>query len=186
MKLKNHIDTESHLSQVSLDNKLEMMGKKMTEETNTAVKDYTDSTTIKLEAMQTSMDLQQTKISDLESQLSSKDRLTTELQIRLEHHIKRSNEKLEIVKDQVEEARYIANEVEAHGRRWSVRLHGINAPTHIETTDESKEHVLRFLAEKLDIQNVRLEDLDCAHRVGGKSTGKQIILVRFFPQGHCG
>ena len=81
----------------------------------------------------------------------------------------------------MDEARALAHDVEAHGRRWAVRIHGLPEPTSLpETTDETKELVIKFLKERLNIQSVISTDIDCAHRLGAFKGKKQTILTRFF------
>ena len=127
------------------------------------------------------LDVQQAKLSELETKLNDKTKLVEELELQMSDHIENTNEKFEIVKDGVEEARSLANDVEAHGRRWAIRILGIAAPvSKNESTDQAKEHVLKFLTYHLNINNIQLVDLDCAHRIGGTKNGKQTILAWFF------
>ena len=89
------------------------------------------------------------------------------------------------VQDRINEVRKIANDVEAHGRRWSVRLVGMPAPTPApgkirESTPEAKAAALRFFAEYLNVNNISPEDIDCAHRIGAVKDRKQTLLIRFF------
>jgi hypothetical protein len=75
----------------------------------------------------------------------------------------------------------LANGIEAHQRRWAVRIAGLDAPTtDIENSDQAKYLTLDFIKDHLKIDNVRFEDLDCAHRVGRVVAGKQTMLVRCF------
>jgi hypothetical protein len=70
--------------------------------------------------------------------------------------------------------------VESHGRRWAVKIVGLKAPTKFETADVSKDLALQFFANDMQTNNIRLDDLDCAHRIGVIKNHKQAILVRFF------
>jgi hypothetical protein len=75
----------------------------------------------------------------------------------------------------------LANSIEAHQRRWSVRIFGLPAPTSpTETSDQSKHVVLNFIKDKLMIDNVTMEDLDCSHRVGEVKDNSQPMLVRCY------
>jgi hypothetical protein len=79
------------------------------------------------------------------------------------------------------EVQNLANNIEAHQRRWAVRIHGMDAPdTPGEQTDTAKHRVLDFIRDKLQVDNVRFEDIDCAHRVGRIIDKKQTMLVRCF------
>jgi hypothetical protein len=79
------------------------------------------------------------------------------------------------------EAIELANQAEAHRRRWAIRFIGLPAPEHKgEKTPEAKHVVLSFLADKLNIKNISPEDIDCAHRVGTVKDKRQTLLVRFF------
>jgi hypothetical protein len=90
------------------------------------------------------------------------------------------NERFTRVQNAVDETRLLVNDVEAHGRCWAIRIKGIKAPTHIESSDETKDHVLRFITTHLNIHNIRLEDIDTAHRLGAVKNFNQTILTRFF------
>jgi hypothetical protein len=71
--------------------------------------------------------------------------------------------------------------VEAHQRRWSVRLFGLIAPDQGgEDPDQAKYLTLDFIQDILCIDGVTLADVDCAQRVGAVVDGKQTMLVRFF------
>jgi hypothetical protein len=71
--------------------------------------------------------------------------------------------------------------VEAHRRRWAIRIVGLPAPLiKPESSDTAKELVVQFLRERLSIQSVEVTDIDCAHRFGAVKNEKQQILTRFF------
>jgi hypothetical protein len=75
----------------------------------------------------------------------------------------------------------MANQVEAHERRWSLRIFGLPAPTTTpEKLPQSKDALLKFLAEDLQITNILPADIDTAHRLGEVIDHKQTLLVRFF------
>jgi hypothetical protein len=75
----------------------------------------------------------------------------------------------------------LANSIEAHQRRWSVRIFGLPAPTTaIETSDQSKHVVLDFIKDNLMIDDVTMDDLDCSHRVGEIKDHCQPMLVRCY------
>jgi hypothetical protein len=92
-----------------------------------------------------------------------------------------TNQRIIRVQQGVDEARLLANDVEAHGRRWAVRIAGIDKPTsYPETPDQAKDIVCQFITEKLGIHTIVPDDLDCAHRIGAVKQHKQAILCRFF------
>jgi len=74
----------------------------------------------------------------------------------------------------------LTNSVEAHQRRWAVRIFGIDAPPDntVEQTPRSKALVLDFIINHLKIDNITIDDIDTAHRVGRKDKdGKQTMLT---------
>jgi hypothetical protein len=87
-------------------------------------------------------------------------------------------------KSEINQVRILANNVEAHQRRWSIRLFGLPAPDHHpETTPEAKNIILDFIENRLGIEHVQAKDIDCAHRVGYVEEGRQPMLIRFFARG---
>jgi hypothetical protein len=75
----------------------------------------------------------------------------------------------------------LANSIEAHSRRWAVRIIGLPAPTEIERTPQAKYIVTKLIHEKLKLERMSPQDIDCAHHVGAVTDkGKQTMLVRFF------
>jgi hypothetical protein len=105
---------------------------------------------------------QQTIISSLQATIDS-DRITSQ---------KNYNELL-----------VLTNSVEAHQRRWAVRIFGIDAPPDntVEQTPRSKALVVDFIVNQLKIDNITIDDIDTAHRVGRKDQdGKQTMLTRLF------
>jgi hypothetical protein len=105
---------------------------------------------------------QQTIISSLQATIDS-DRITSQ---------KNYNELL-----------VLTNSVEAHQRRWAVRIFGIDAPpdNSVEQTHRSKALVVDFIVNQLKIDNITIDDIDTAHTVGrSDQDGKQTILTRLF------
>jgi hypothetical protein len=79
------------------------------------------------------------------------------------------------------EAIKAANAVEAHNRRWALRILGLKAPDARESTAEAKQIAQEFFTEKLKVLGITAVDIDCAHRVGQKDKeGRQTLLVRLF------
>jgi hypothetical protein len=80
----------------------------------------------------------------------------------------------------IQEVLILANGIEAHQRRWAVRINGLPAPREgEEETIDAKHVVLGFIESSLHIDNVFYEDIDCAHRVGRVVDNKQSMLARF-------
>ena len=80
----------------------------------------------------------------------------------------------------IQEVLILANGIEAHQRRWAVRINGLPAPSEgEEETFQAKHVVLGFIESSLHIDNVFYEDIDCAHRVGRVVDNKQSMLARF-------
>jgi hypothetical protein len=78
------------------------------------------------------------------------------------------------------EAILAANAVEAHNRRWAVRILGLPAPTSPESTADAKTIATTFVNNKLKDAGFSIADIDCCHRVGKVSKEKQTMLVRLF------
>jgi hypothetical protein len=76
------------------------------------------------------------------------------------------------------EALVLANSVEAHGRRWSIRILGLPAPP--KEGEDIKQVVMNFLMARLNINHMSSQDIDCCHRLGDIIDGNQMILTRFF------
>ena len=75
----------------------------------------------------------------------------------------------------------LANSIEAHQRRWALRILGMAAPTTaVESPDHAKHLILDFIKDQLKIDGVRFKDIDCAHRVGRIVDHKQTMLFRCF------
>jgi hypothetical protein len=79
------------------------------------------------------------------------------------------------------DALVLANEVEAHGWRWSIRILGLPAPSEEgENTHAAKLVVINLLKSRLNINHIALSDIDCCHRVNDVKDDKQMMLTRFF------
>jgi hypothetical protein len=79
----------------------------------------------------------------------------------------------------IREVLAMANNIEAHQRRWALRIMGLPAPASgNETTDQAKHTVLDFIKDKLHVDNVLFDDIDCTHRVGEVVETKQPMLFR--------
>jgi chromosome segregation ATPase len=79
------------------------------------------------------------------------------------------------------EALVLANQVEAHGRRWSIRILGLpEPPQEGESIHAAKTVVVNFLKSRLNISHITIEDIDCCHRVGDVIDAKQMMLTRFY------
>jgi hypothetical protein len=86
----------------------------------------------------------------------------------------------------IKEALFLANSVEAHGRRWAVRILGLPVPKgKFETFMQSKTMAVNFFKEYLNIHDVRTADIDCCHRIGRKGDGNQQLLIRFYSREIC-
>ena len=71
--------------------------------------------------------------------------------------------------------------MEAHGRRWSIRILGLPAPPQEgESIHSAKTVVVNFLKSRLNINHIKIEDIDCCHRVGDIIESKQMMLTRFY------
>jgi hypothetical protein len=79
----------------------------------------------------------------------------------------------------IREVLALANNIEAHQRRWALRIMGLPAPPGgSEDTDQAKHKVLDFIKDNLHVDNVLFDDIDCAHRVGEVIDSKQPMLFR--------
>jgi hypothetical protein len=79
------------------------------------------------------------------------------------------------------DAKLHANSIEAHSRRWAVRIVGLPAPeSGTELKEDAKYLVADFLNDVMEIHDIYIADIDCAHRVGTVTKEKtQMMLVRF-------
>ena len=140
----------------------------------------TDSDSKAFKDLQETVKSQQTKIMTMERDMLIKDQRLEYIANRLDTHISTTNNRFLRVQEGVDANRLLVNEVESHGRRWAIRIFGLQVPKDaIETKEEAKEKVVNFLSEYLGI-HVAVGDIDCAHRIGAVKNGAQIILTRFF------
>jgi hypothetical protein len=149
----------------------------------------------KLKDVQTAEREQTITVNDLHSQLLAEKFKVTTLQRQVEELREEATgngsiqEQLDDLKDLViskneqqdaafKDALFQINSIEAHGRRWAIRLLNLPAPVgNFETTQQSKELDIAFCREKLQVNDLFVKDIDWAHRVGSITDGKQIILV---------
>ena len=118
---------------------------------------------------------------ELRDMIQQKDERIDRLEAILMDHIKDTTSNFLKVDKKINIAIEMANQIEAHERRWAMRIMGLPSPTTVpESPKDIKAAILLFLLEKLDIKNVRPMDMDTAHRLGPIIDGKQTILVRFF------
>ena len=66
--------------------------------------------------------------------------------------------------------------------RWAVRLLGMTAPDDgAESKVKAKAKVVKIIRENFKLDQVRVTDIDCAHRLGRVTAkNKQTMLIRFF------
>ena len=120
-------------------------------------------------------------IQELKDNLEDKEDRLLQLEQLIKEYMESNDCRMTRVEKGVVEAIELANQVEAHGRRWAIRFIGMPAPDENgEKTPEAKHVVLSFLAEKLNITNISPDDIDCAHRIGTVKDKRQTLLVRFF------
>jgi hypothetical protein len=118
---------------------------------------------------------------ELRAMIEQKDERIDRLEAILMEHIQDTLTNFKKEDKKINIAIEMANQIEAHERRWAMRIMGLPSPTTIpESLKEVKTAILFFLAEKLEIKNVRAMDMDTAHRLGPIVDGKQTVLVRFF------
>ena len=84
---------------------------------------------------------------------------------------------VQTLKGELKEARADNNNLEQHGRRWAVRIYGLDAPAD-SVKENAKQLASDFFQHNVDLV-IPVNEIDCAHRVGGKTNGKQALLVRF-------
>jgi hypothetical protein len=90
-----------------------------------------------------------------------------------------------IARRDAREALRLVNDLEAHGRRWAVRLMGIPTPTGSESKHRAKTIAIDYIRTKLDINTISILDIDCAHRAGRITDGCKPMLVKFFARDHA-
>jgi hypothetical protein len=139
-----------------------------------------DSSTILL--LKETSDSHSELIRGLRAEIEIRDIKMDRLEKMLMDHIRDTDTRFEKVHIFANETREMANQIEAHDRRWSIRLFGLKAPTKKpESTHQAKEALLTFLDEKLGINYFKPGEIDTAHRIGPVTEeGNQTLLVRFF------
>jgi chromosome segregation ATPase len=135
---------------------------KMAEEVH-SLKSVANSESEEIHNIKTTVDHQKSLITSLESSLAVNTAHIDELKKHLQKHIKKTKDKFYDIQECVDEVRIMVNDVEAHERRWSLRIIGLPAPEGIENTDQAKDVMIKFLIEKLNILNIVPDDIDCCH-----------------------
>jgi hypothetical protein len=131
--------------------------------------------------LKTTLSSQQDTITSLETSLDESTARYEALAKKLDEYIQQSEDKFTQCQEGIYANRKMTNEVEAHARRWAIRIMGMPAPEGQESTNDAKKLVLHFIANSLKVSNVLIGEIDCAHRVGKISSDKkQTMLVRFF------
>jgi hypothetical protein len=136
-----------------------------------------------LDRIQSTLETQEQKIEDLVNELAelkTKTERIDEMETKMADTDEYNDKRIRALQRGVDEARKLANDVEAHGRRWAIKIFGLPTPSKRETFSEVKEVFLTFLNNSLKITNVKHTDIDTAHRLGVPKNGKQVLLVRFF------
>jgi hypothetical protein len=124
-----------------------------------------------LEELKLVVERQQSTIESLQDLIESKD-------AELRETIEDNNSDL---KSDINEVLVLANSIEAHQRRWSVRIVGLEKPgPDGETTAQAKKVACDFFTNYLNVLNVLPKDLDCAHHIGVIDKNKQTMLIRLF------
>jgi hypothetical protein len=146
--------------------------------------ELTDSSTLaEVDALKMELASQKYKVAVLEEQMTkllSLSDLVKEMDSKIEDTNDRLTMAVEEQNEAIEETMLLVNSVEAHGRRWAVRIIGLPSPRERnETTHQAKEVDLQFFKDKLKISDLLYNDIDCAHRVGSITDFKQTMLIRF-------
>jgi hypothetical protein len=178
-KLEDRISTE----QKSNYEELKAILKDQKENTNTDItniRSHMATEEIKTREIQNKVCTQDEHIAELEKTIQANSALLKELREELVLQTQRTDERFIRAQANVDDNSEWINDVESHGRRWAVKIVGLKAPTKFETSDETKDLALQFFANDMQTNNIRLDDLDCAHRIGVIKNHKQAILVRFF------
>lgn len=122
--------------------------------------DLAKSTATQLDDLKDMVQMQAATIQDLQELVTSNEKKSTEA---------------------IREVLAMANGIEAHQRRWSLRIIGMESPKNgNEATEQAKHAVLDFIKDKLQVDNVMFEDIDCTQRVGEVVDNKQSMLFRCF------
>ena len=190
-RLKTEVNTDVVSKCTTIESKLDALEKKLTEDHYIRITEALDEIkTIKathsvdpdsISELKAHRIRQDQSIEDLKDKLEDKEDRMLILEQMLKDHIDATDTRLNKVEEGVDEAIEMANQVEAHERRWAIRAIGLPAPVNkTEKTPETKAVILAFLADKLNIKNIDPADIDCAHRLGTIKEKKQTLLVRFF------
>jgi hypothetical protein len=133
-------------------------------------------------ALKTATDKQSDSIKALKDAIDISEEKWTRLESILSNHMDETARNFAKVFANIDELMEMNNQLEAHERRWAIRIKGLKAPpkNKKESTPEAKTAILNFLATKLDIKNISPLEMDTAHRLGPIKDGNQTILVRFF------
>jgi hypothetical protein len=201
-KLRSDINNDMEVTRSSYEEKLTDLEKKVTEDYSikyseivadldahkleyrldtTAMKNDIDNLT-SLTATEGGDGNQLTVLKEIKDAIYSRDEKWDKLEAMLFRHIEDTNNRFEKLQTNIDANTELINQLEAHGRRWALRIIGLPAPQkgRIENTGEAKLAILKFLATKLDIKNIKSHEMDTAHRIGRVKDGKQTLLVRFF------
>jgi hypothetical protein len=138
----------------------------------------------KVKTLQTKLLAEQYKVALLQTQLEEMKACpvgTTDIQNQIEELRDMILTKNEAQDKDMKDTMLHLNNLEAHGRRWALRIVGLPAPTtDFEKSDATKEIILQFCKDKLEIRDIVATDIDSAHRLGEIKEGKQTIIMRFF------
>jgi hypothetical protein len=201
-KLREEVSTEVQSTKDTLDTKLEEIKEELlqdqvakSEEFSNIIKERDAAAELKInelhdkvdvhikitEGFQGSLHDHSHRLNDLENQIKHQNETINEMRETMDLQAVANNQRIVRLQQGVDEARLIANDVEAHGRRWAVHIAGLDKPTTFpESPDHAKDLVVQFITEKLGINSIVPDDLDCAHRIGAVKNDKQAILCRFF------
>jgi hypothetical protein len=151
-----------------------------TDITTIRVNSAQDTSTITL--LKETSDTHSELIRGLRAEIEIRDIKLDRLEKMLMDHIRNTDISFEQVHSYAKETREMANQIEAHERRWAIRLFGLKAPSKKpEHPHQAKEALLQFLEEKLGIKDIKPGEIDTAHRLGPiTEEGNQTLLVRFF------
>jgi hypothetical protein len=139
----------------------------------------TNSTDI--DKLKSEVDRQRHMIKSLTEKMDTAAKEFTESTDKQSKQVKKALKEAKLAKEEASAANELANSIEAHSQRWAIRIVGLPAPgQHGESSDEAKNTVCDFLENHLDITDIYVPDIDCAHRVGEVMQDKtQMMLVRF-------
>ena len=77
------------------------------------------------------------------------------------------------------------NDLEQYGRRWSVRIFGVEEPDAKETVEDCTEKAVGVFRDMIGLQDITSDDIEMCHRTGSLEKAKankktRPIIVRFF------